>query len=188
MKLSAALLLLALAGTAWADPAADFKQAYAAYQEQIAAGDKRAALPHAERAWSLGKQLFGDDDPNTEMLAYNYAATLMDTGNIPRAIEMLDDLEKAFQQRYGRRSTEWIAVMTDLGNAYASTFPRLKGGRDAIAAGIFDDAIKSAKDLYGEDSVDVELLRLHAGNAILGRVGLLEVGRRVGPGGAGQRQ
>lgn len=176
MKFSAVLLLLLLAGTAWADPAADFKQAYAAYQEQIAAGDKRAALPYAERAWTLGKQLFGSDDANTEMLAYNYAANLLDTGHTKDAIELLDGVESAFARRHGKSSVEWIAVMIDLGNALASTNRSGGDGGDARAASVFEEALTAAKRLYGRQSLDVALLRMQAGDALANRARSIRAG------------
>ena len=163
------LVLLSTSGVAEADPQSEFKLAYQAYQEQITAGDKHAALPHAKRAWNLGKQLFGSDDANTEMLAYNYAANLLDTGHTRDAIELLDVVESAFARRHGKTSVEWIAVMIDLGSALASTNRSGGDGGDARAASVFEEVLTAAKRLYGKQSLDVALLRMQAGDALANR-------------------
>lgn len=171
---SAAAALLGISGllcslSAAASTVEAFTEAYQQYQERLAAGDTGGTVASAEKAWRMARDLYGDDHANTEMLRYNYAVALLDGGAPAHAIEPLNELEKAFAQRYGKASVEWIAIMIDLGNAYAASFPVLQGGRDAIANSVFKEAIRQAEKLYGADSLDVGLLTLQAGQSLADR-------------------
>jgi len=69
--------------------ASELQDEYAAYQEAAAVGDLHAALPHAQRAYELGLEQFGEDSINAGLLALNYGQVLCGITHFRQAEDVL---------------------------------------------------------------------------------------------------
>lgn len=97
---------------------AELQEAYTAYQEAAATGDVRAALPHARRAYELGLELFGPENRNTGLLAFNYGAALNEAGEFGQAIDVLQNSRHALDATEERVSEDRYNTYYELSFAY----------------------------------------------------------------------
>lgn len=102
--------------------ASELQDEYEAYQEAAAAGDLRAALPHAQRAYELGLEQFGPDSRNTGLLAFNFGYALNETRNYDRAVEVLRVGSAALESANAGVGEEEFNVLLELGRAQLGVY------------------------------------------------------------------
>lgn len=112
---AAILLILPLICVSATTNKEKFTNAYAAYQQHLAANEATLALAFAQDAYRLGKKLFGKDSVNTANLATNYAALLNDAGRTKKAGKLLKGKLTILEERFGANAKELVPVLTELG-------------------------------------------------------------------------
>ncbi|MXY58023.1 MAG: hypothetical protein F4029_18515 [Gammaproteobacteria bacterium] len=111
------LLLAGLCQAASADQEEDFRTAYEAYRQHVAAGRTAEARASAEEAYRLGSRLYGRNSANAAKLAINYAELLNDDAEYKKAARILRNKIEAMEEAYGAGSPELIAVLVETARA-----------------------------------------------------------------------
>jgi len=112
------LIVLVLAGTAYADKEQDFREAYQAYRQYAKAGNTEKATEMAAESYRLGVKVYGKRSVNTANLAINYAKLLNDAGDTKRARKVLKGKLEVLEREYGTESTKLLPVLFALGRAH----------------------------------------------------------------------
>lgn len=141
----------------------EFNAAYKAYQELAAKGEHDDALPFAQRAYELGRELYGSDGKNTGALAVNYGKLLLLTDKPKEAGPVLADAVRIYETVYGKDSPELIDPLMELGHASAEL------GNSAPQRRVYVRALELAKARDGTDSLLYGRLLLEAGAQIMQR-------------------
>lgn len=119
------LLLIAMtlvSATVFADLQDDFNGAYSRYQEQLEAGNHEQALVSAQRAYELGRELFGKRNVNTANLGINLGKLMnqVDSSwiepNKEAANVLLSSLH-ILEKEYGKQSPRLVDALIELGKA-----------------------------------------------------------------------
>ncbi len=145
-----------LCGTAHASEA-ELQEAYVAYQEAANAGDLRAALPHAQRAYELGLDLYGPESRNTGLLAFNYGTALNEIGDWEDAAETLEMGLAALSQSGGATSQELFDTSLELAKAY------MANNEAAAAQARLEEARTLTLDEFGPDSLQAAEISYYIG-------------------------
>ncbi len=140
---------------------AAFQSAYFAYQEYANNQDYVRAVPEAKTAYELGLEIYGPEHKNTTALAYNYGISLLEIGAKDEARKILKETLKLYEGAYGKKSTELIPILMDLGHASAEAF------RPGKQIKYYNRALKLANKEYGQDSERYGRLLIDAGKKIL---------------------
>ena len=111
------LLLVGLCQAGSADPSEDFRAAYDAYQQHVAAGRTAEAKVSADRAHRLGSRLYGRKSANAAKLAINYAKLLNDDAEHKKAARVLRNKIEAMEDAYGPDDPELIPVLIETARA-----------------------------------------------------------------------
>ncbi len=155
-------LLLATAASAQEPTTADFNAAWKDYQAAKAAGKPGELVDTASRVLDIGEALFGPDDERVPMLMSNYGTALFEAGDRYDALDVLEKSVDRTAEIHGKRSAQMIPVLMNYADARIQPF-------DAKPmASTYDDALRIAKNLYGEQSLDYAGIALRAGLVILG--------------------
>ena len=112
-----ALLLVPALQLAQEDPREGFNQAYGQYTTLVANRDFTNALPYAQQALELGREIYGEESTNTAALSYNYGLTLLELGRSQSAALELRQTLRLHRNLYGEEAVELISVLMDLGRA-----------------------------------------------------------------------
>jgi len=111
------LLLAGLCQAVSADQGADFRTAYEAYRQHVAAGRTAEAKASAEKAYRLGSRLYGRNSANAAKLAINFARLLNDGAEYKKAARILRNKIDAMEEAYGAGSSELIPVLVEMARA-----------------------------------------------------------------------
>jgi hypothetical protein len=112
------LVVLLIAGTAFAGKKQDLEEAQQAYQQSTMAGDVARAKEMAAESYRLGSKVYGRKSPDTAKLAINYAKLLNDAGDTRRARKVLKGKLKVMENQYGKDSIELTSLLFELGRAH----------------------------------------------------------------------
>ncbi len=167
MRATLGIVMLTLA--VWLAPTAhaseaELQEAYVAYQEAAEAGDLRAALPHAERAYELGLELYGAESRNTGLLAFNYGYLLLEARQLSQSIQILRISLNALEANAsGEQTAAIFEARLELARACADDASVPWRTADEAAR----EALSTAQSVFGEGSREVGLAHLQiAYNAI----------------------
>ena len=136
---------------------ADFNKAYLAYQAAIAAEDRTLARAEAQKAYELGRDLFGPDHKSTAILALNYGRLLEDD----EAEKMLHEALRLHENVYGNDAMELIDPLMDVAAEHT------KFGRLGNAKRYYGRALDIAESRKGENDPIVGILNLEIGQVAL---------------------
>ena len=114
-------ILLLITQFSWADPRADFDQAYKDYGLHIKANNIADALDAAKNAHRLGTKVFGKKSVNVANLASNYAELLNSTEDYKKARKVLKGQIAILEKRYGDTATELVKPLMESGRAWIGT-------------------------------------------------------------------
>lgn len=92
----------------------EFSDTYGSFQQAVSEGNYKQALKLAERAYHLGVKKFGDDNPNTEALIYNYGNMLVLNHQFTDAISVFKEVERRYEERYGKKSPEMFSLYMEI--------------------------------------------------------------------------
>lgn len=111
-----ALLILSNAVTvsAVAQEELTLQDALKNYNQAIAEGDAKQALSFAEQAYALGAKKFNKNAPQMSALAYNLGFILRNTGDMDRAILVLEESLEIGEKAYGKRDLRLIDSLLEL--------------------------------------------------------------------------
>ncbi|ALO44280.1 energy transducer TonB [Pseudoalteromonas phenolica] len=98
IALSILSLSFSSAASSTSDLNAEFKKYYSDYQAAVQSGDKKALKDTAQKAYEVGKELYGQHDINTINLAINYA-TSMGNSNPDKKI-LLEEILKITKEHH----------------------------------------------------------------------------------------
>lgn len=151
-------------GAAGADDRQDFKAAYSAYREAIAASRYGDALGHAVQARELGESLYPDDLRKTATLVFNHGAVLGKLTRHGEAYPILKRARKLMRQAFGEDAPEMLNVeLALLDSAPVSSVRRVmnetlkladvhRAGDARFIAGV---KLKGALRLWGKDATSL---------------------------------
>lgn len=86
----------------------EFQSAYQAYQSSINSDDSQLKLRTAQKAYELGRELYGDKGINSAKLALNYVVLLHKETEKNNADEIESFISKTYKNIYGDNSKELI--------------------------------------------------------------------------------
>ena len=135
-----------------------FREAYKAYQEAEASGNRAAALVSAQKAFEFGEKVFGPDHSNTAALLLNYGRLIY---RHEEAREVLEDAVNRYEKLYGKDAQELIDPLMDL--AANSTRVGTLGG----AKRIYRRALNLASQHYPGNTMMEGTIRLEMGKVAL---------------------
>ncbi len=138
----------------------EFLDAYKHYQQLVADGKRKEALPYAATAYRLGLQLYGEDHANSAALALNYGDTLARTGHRKEAIEMLDRAIDLYKKHYGADAKEMVDPIMARAEANGAWNPDEQRK-------YFDEAIDIAEHTSKPEDLLVAHLNVEAGIHLL---------------------
>ncbi len=128
---------------------AELQAAYGAYQEAAEAGDVRAALPHAQRAYELGLELYGADSRNTGLLAFNYGAALNEVHRFEEALPILEEGQLALEAAGGSEASSLFDMNIEIARSHMGIWH----GLDALP--YLRAALQLAQAEFGPESIEV---------------------------------
>jgi tetratricopeptide (TPR) repeat protein len=132
-----------------------------------ARGEFAAALEPARTAWTIARDLLGEDDPRTIVEAGAYAAVLEGLGRYDESERLYRRALVVFEAAYGGEHVEVAATLHNLGSVLAAT------GRLSEAETCYRLALDKKTRLFGEQTPEVALTVNNLGSLLLqaGRAG-----------------
>ena len=143
-----------------ADDVETFNAEYMAYAELMKDSQYEEALPHAQRAYEIGQQLFVGDHDSLSKLAYNLGNVMLESEDKPNARVVFLEALAHFEQVFGEEAMELVPTLRGLGETTpgwpyadekigyyrrAQAIMREHGGADSITYAAM--LTKAAKDL-----------------------------------------
>lgn len=139
----------------------DFNNTYKQYSKYADQNDWERALPYAEKAYELGKQVYEPDNKNVAALAYNYGLVLKHTGDYKQATKITFEALALYETVFGKKSYELIPVLLDLGRLKARTF------EPGYQLRYLRRAEKISKEYYGKESAEHGQLLVNIGASVM---------------------
>lgn len=146
----------------------DFKKAYKEFQQKSSKGKWQAALPHAEKSFKIGKELFGTESKNTAALAHNLGVSLLKLKKRDRAKATLTEAITLHEGVYGKNSAELLPVLNDLADSL------YRGGDKKLKQNTLRRVLSITESLYGKDSAHWSLQAVKIGVKLLAKDTLKE--------------
>ncbi|MDJ0927762.1 MAG: TonB family protein [Gammaproteobacteria bacterium] len=145
-----------------ADSTADaFNAAFARYESASSRGDFKTAQPAARESYELGRQIFPESSKNVAALNYNYGLSLRKTGDLEDARRELKSALKRYELLYGKKSTQLVPVLMELGAANAER------RKDSQQLYYYQRAARITKKVYGSESKEYGALLVRAGAELM---------------------
>ncbi|MDN3652229.1 TonB family protein [Thalassotalea ponticola] len=138
---------------------AQFKSAYYSYQKSLETNDRNAQFKHAEAAYLLGKQLYGEKDINTANLALILAREHLQNNQEEQAEQLLLTTLNIFKSKYGENAIELAEIFILLGQSALFKVEK--------EINYYLDALAIAKDHEEELPYVNAQIQLDAGAALL---------------------
>lgn len=115
--------LFALCVSVAAEPAGDtllreYEQAWNAYDQAIRQGQFEKGLEHAGSGYRLGRELFGDNDPESATVTLRYGEALLSAGKAAESVVVLEEAVDAIARTGGDDSPRLIPALLSLAKAY----------------------------------------------------------------------
>jgi len=134
MYKSLAFASVLFASTAFASD--EFSTVYKAFQTAFEAEDYQQATTLAEKAYELSREKFGDDNENTNNMYWSLANTYSQNKQHKEAIAIYKDILKQRIEKFGKESTEVLAIrvqlMAEFGNHDSFSKAYTQEGRRVI--------------------------------------------------------
>ncbi|WP_370972186.1 FxSxx-COOH system tetratricopeptide repeat protein [Amycolatopsis sp. cg9] len=108
-------------------------------------GDPRAALPLFQRAYTLRRELLGDDDPGTLTSVHNFAVALKDLGETERARDLHEDTLARIRRILGHDHHDTLITAHNL----AADLTAL--GEHQRARDLHEDTLDRSRRVLGDD-------------------------------------
>lgn len=161
--LRAAFLICAfISAASLADsPAHQLDAAYAEYETLTAEGQFKEALPHAQAAYALGRDLFGPDSVEYATLTFNYGKNLQRTRG-DDAVAVLEEALALHERLFGEQAVELIDPLLTLADAHGLW-------KEQQERALRKRALKISQSAYGKESVIHARYQYEAAVAQLGR-------------------
>jgi hypothetical protein len=155
------LLLLSPLSIAQSGDPSDFRTAWQAYREAEQSGDPVAIVDASRQALEIARETFAADDPRIPALMSNYGVALYNSGNAEAARPVLKESVERTAALHGEDSEKMIPVLMN----YADARAEIQNSRGMERS--YDDALKVAAKIHGEESPDYAGISLRAGINIL---------------------
>ncbi|MEU1570608.1 FxSxx-COOH system tetratricopeptide repeat protein [Streptomyces collinus] len=107
-------------------------------------GDFRGALEFDEDVYHRAVRAFGDDDPDTQLHAFNLAVCLRVNGDFRRALELDQDVWRHRVQMFGADSPVTLASEASV------ALDRQELGEYTQALGMCEEGVEKTRDVYGD--------------------------------------
>jgi len=154
------VLLLASIGVGHASEA-QLRDAYAAYQVAADAGDLHGALPHAQRAYELGLELYGPESRDFGLLALNL-------GKIQNGLVLFEQASVLLELALGSLRQSGLASPDELHETYhelALSYLAQRRGTDA--QDLIDTWPAWAAEFYGPETIQAAEISYLTGLLVL---------------------
>ncbi len=144
----------------------EFNIAFAEYQRLSREGKWAESLPHAKQVYEIGKSVFGEKDPDTAILAFNYGKNLEQTRDYEGAARLYSESLAIDEALLGKDSPKLVRTLIPLG------YSRDKAIRSKEAEVHYDRALELTEKHYGPDSMEYAKLVLEVAESLVQMKGI----------------
>ena len=143
----------------------EFNQAYSKFREYSEKTRWRQALPYAERAYKLGKEIYEPTSASSAALSLNLGITLLNVYEQKRARKYMFEALKLHEDLYGKDAYELVPVLLYVGHSVAEMY------QESYEEKYYKRALNITKEKFGSDSKQYIELTTNIGIYLIDRSG-----------------